>query len=148
VKTDKHIESDESTKKEEALAKKREKETYAGNEFEEMVAEMQRLAAVERSLAPEDFEKDVDANHHIDFITAGKSSFLICYSLLIFVHSCKSSQHSVRARNFGPLANEENCRANYPGHGDLDKRRVRVPGNIILICRLFSPVFLDWYRLK
>lgn len=30
IKTDKHIESDESAKKEEALAKKRERETYSG----------------------------------------------------------------------------------------------------------------------
>lgn len=42
-----------------------------GNEFEEMVAEMQRLAQGSRTIVPEDFEKDVDDNHHIDFITAG-----------------------------------------------------------------------------
>jgi ubiquitin-activating enzyme E1-like protein 2 len=81
VKTDKFIESDESAKKEEALAKKREKETYSGNEFEEMVTEMQRLAAEERSLLPEDFEKDVDSNHHIDFITAAANLRNVQYSL-------------------------------------------------------------------
>lgn len=81
VKTDKFIESDENAKKEEILAKKRERETYADGELDAMIAEIRALAHEARTLVPEEFEKDVDANHHIDFITAAANLRNVQYGM-------------------------------------------------------------------
>lgn len=82
VKRDKHIESDENADAEAVKAKKREKEVYKEGEFDEMVAKLRALVKVEKKLTPEDFEKDVDSNHHIDYITAGPPfSFKVSFPL-------------------------------------------------------------------
>jgi len=71
VKKDKVIVSDEKVSKDEAAAQK--KEEWAPGEWEATVEKLKSLAASNITIAPEEFEKDHDENHHIDWITAASN---------------------------------------------------------------------------
>eukprot|EP01128_Nolandella_sp_AFSM9_P004178 TRINITY_DN1830_c0_g1_i1.p1 TRINITY_DN1830_c0_g1~~TRINITY_DN1830_c0_g1_i1.p1 ORF type:complete len:1025 (+),score=229.32 TRINITY_DN1830_c0_g1_i1:40-3114(+) len=81
IKRDKHIESDENADEDQVKAKKREKEVYKEGELEQMVETLKSLVQVKKKLTPEDFEKDVDSNHHIDYITAASNIRSSSYEL-------------------------------------------------------------------
>jgi len=73
VPKNKHIEADESVTQEAVVQQKKEKEQWKDGELEAAVEEMRNLAQNAASMFPEEFEKDVDENHHIDFITAASN---------------------------------------------------------------------------
>jgi len=73
VPKNKHIEADESVTQEAIIQQKKEKEQWKEGELEGTVEEMRKLAQNAASMFPEEFEKDVDENHHIDFITAASN---------------------------------------------------------------------------
>eukprot|EP01125_Pyxidicula_operculata_P014311 TRINITY_DN4764_c0_g1_i1.p1 TRINITY_DN4764_c0_g1~~TRINITY_DN4764_c0_g1_i1.p1 ORF type:complete len:1018 (-),score=238.72 TRINITY_DN4764_c0_g1_i1:12-3065(-) len=76
IKKDKYIEADENATQEQVEAmkeKKRLQESYQDGEFESMVEQLITLTKSAKQRTPEEFEKDVDSNHHIDYITAASN---------------------------------------------------------------------------
>jgi ubiquitin-activating enzyme E1-like protein 2 len=72
VKKDKYIESDETATEEQSKAKQQ-KENFQPGEFDHMISQIIELTKTVPEMVPEEFEKDVDENHHIDFITAASN---------------------------------------------------------------------------
>lgn len=70
IKKDKVIVADEKATKEEVAEKKQEALKWNDGEFETAIGELQKGAAIPIKMFSDSFEKDVDANHHIDWITA------------------------------------------------------------------------------
>jgi len=95
---------------------------------------MKELAAVPRTLVAEDFEKDVDSNHHIDYITAGKKSVDECINpLLISIYSGEFAQCAVWSRPVGPSPYQEDCWQDHSRHGHFHCRRLWVPCDFTLL---------------
>jgi ubiquitin-activating enzyme E1-like protein 2 len=80
IKKDKYIEADETATQEQAKARQQ-KENFSPGEFDTMLAELIELTKSVPTMVPEEFEKDVDENHHIDFITAGSNIRAIQYGI-------------------------------------------------------------------
>jgi len=73
VPKNKHIEADENTTQESIEQQKREKQQWQEGELEATANLLKTLAEQSSNLLEEEFEKDVDSNHHIDFITASSN---------------------------------------------------------------------------
>eukprot|EP01124_Arcella_intermedia_P015654 TRINITY_DN22201_c0_g2_i1.p1 TRINITY_DN22201_c0_g2~~TRINITY_DN22201_c0_g2_i1.p1 ORF type:complete len:1036 (-),score=250.99 TRINITY_DN22201_c0_g2_i1:26-2947(-) len=73
IKKDKYIETDEKASQDQAREAKLLKETYNEGEMDAMIARLKELSETAPEMACEEFEKDVDENHHIDFITASSN---------------------------------------------------------------------------
>jgi len=73
IKKDKYIESDENANQDQAKEAKRLKENYSEGELDFMISKLIELTNSCPKMVPEEFEKDVDSNHHIDFITASSN---------------------------------------------------------------------------
>lgn len=158
AKGDKKIETDESLKKED-IAKQQDAATASVSvaEFQQYADEMAEVFATNQAanlgpvprLAPLVFEKDADANGHIDFITQASVSCLAIVSCSGFMALCRinaffhlltlifvvvgifpieSASARVWNRAGRSVENQKDCRQDCSGYRDNDGHRLGLSG--------------------